>query len=76
MRLDATKMKIGRYLFARHAITLVGLGISAVLTMAGIVLARHWMRRLEQRAQAAYPDPIPRRPAPGAGRADTRLQRR
>jgi membrane protein DedA with SNARE-associated domain len=120
IRLDATKMKAGQYLFARHggtvvfagrfvtalrtyaalfaglnempwrrftvfnatggvawsavcafgayglgaaangvgqAITLVGLGISAVLTAAGIVLARRWMRRFEQRAQAAYPDP-------------------
>jgi membrane protein DedA with SNARE-associated domain len=122
VRLDATKLKIGRYLFARHggkvvffgrfvtvlrayaaflaglntmrwprftafnatggvawaavdafgafalgaaatgvgqAITLVGLGLSVVLTAAGIVLARRWMRRLEQRAQAAYPDPAP-----------------
>ncbi len=120
VRLDATKLKIGRYLFARHggtvvfagrfvtvlrtyaallaglnemrwprftafnaaggvawsavcafgafglgaaatgvgqAITLVGLGLSAVLTAAGIVLARRWMGRLERRAQAAYPDP-------------------
>jgi len=119
VRLDATKMKIGRYLFARHGgkvvffgrfvtvlrtyaaffaglnrmrwprfmafnaaggvtwaaivafgafglgaaatgvgqtITLVGLAVSGVLTVAGIVLARRWMRRLEQRAQAAYPD--------------------
>src|SRR5690349_5355328 len=131
VRLDATKTKIGRYLFARHGrkvvffgrfvtllrtyaaflaglnmmhwrrftasnaaggvawsaayafgafslgaaatgvgqtITLVGLGISAVLTAAGIVLARRWLRRLEQRAQAAYPDPDPEEagaPAPG-----------
>jgi membrane protein DedA with SNARE-associated domain len=120
VRLDATKMKVGRYLFARYggtvvfagrfvtalrtyaaffaglnemrwprfsvfnaaggvawsavcafgafglgaaaigigqAITLAGLGLSGVLTAAGIVLARRWMRRLEQRAQAAYPDP-------------------
>jgi len=28
-----------------------------MLTVAGIVLARRWMPRLEQRAQAAYPDP-------------------
>jgi len=42
-----------------QTITLVGLGISAVLTAAGIVLARRWMRRLEQRARAAYPDPDP-----------------
>jgi hypothetical protein len=28
-----------------------------MLTAAGIALARRWMRRLEQRAQAAYPDP-------------------
>jgi hypothetical protein len=28
-----------------------------VLAVATIVLARHWMRRLGQRAQAAYPDP-------------------
>jgi len=28
-----------------------------VLTAATILLARHWMRRLEQRALAAYPDP-------------------
>jgi membrane protein DedA with SNARE-associated domain len=124
VRLDATKMKIGRYLFARHGgkvvffgrfvtvlrtyaaffaglntmrwprfmafnaaggvawaaifgfgafglgaaatgvgqtITLVGLAISGVLTVAMIVLARHWMRRLEQRALAAYPES---RPAP------------
>jgi membrane protein DedA with SNARE-associated domain len=40
-----------------QAITLAGLGLSAALTAAGIVLARRWMRRLEQRAQAAYPDP-------------------
>jgi len=120
VRLDATKMKVGRYLFARYggtvvfagrfvtalrtyaaffaglnemrwprftvfnaaggvawsavcafgafglgaaatgvgqAITLVGLGLSGVLTAAGIVLARRWMRRIERRAQAAYPDP-------------------
>jgi membrane protein DedA with SNARE-associated domain len=119
VRLDATKLKIGRYLFARHGgkvvffgrfvtvlrtyaaffaglntmrwprftafnaaggvawaavfgfgafglgaaatgigqtITLVGLAISGVLTVAMIVLARRWMRRLEQRALAAYPD--------------------
>ncbi len=119
VRLDATKLKIGRYLFERHgskvvffgrfvtvlrtyaaflaglntmrwrrftvfnaaggllwsalyafgafslgtaatrvgqAITLVGLALSAVLTAAGILLARRWMRRLEQRALAAYPD--------------------
>ncbi len=120
VRLDAAKLKIGRYLFARHGgkvvffgrfvtvlrtyaaffaglsrmrwprfmafnaaggvtwaaivafgafglgaaatgvgqtITLVGLAVGGVLTVAGIVLARRWMRRLEQRAQAAYPDP-------------------
>jgi membrane protein DedA with SNARE-associated domain len=120
VRLDATKLKIGRYLFARHGgkvvffgrfvsvlrtyaaflaglnmmrwsrftvfntaggvvwsgifafgafglgaaatgigqtITLVGIAVSGVLAVATIVLARHWMRRLEQRAQAAYPDP-------------------
>jgi membrane protein DedA with SNARE-associated domain len=120
VRLDATKLKIGRYLFARYgaqvvffgrfvtvlrtyaaffaglnrmrwprftafnaagglawsaiygfgafglgaaatgvgqAITLVGLAVSGVLTAAGIVLARRWMGRIEQRAQAAYPDP-------------------
>ena len=119
VRLDATKLKIGRYLFERHggkvvffgrfvtvlrtyaaflaglntmrwprftvfnaaggllwsalcafgafglgaaatgvgqAITLVGLAVSLVLTAAGILLARRWMRRLQQRAQAAYPD--------------------
>jgi len=119
VRLDATKLKIGRYLFERHggkvvffgrfvtvlrtyaaflaglntmrwrrftvfnaaggllwsalyafgafslgtaatrvgqAITLVGLALSAVLTAAGILLARRWMRRLELRALAAYPD--------------------
>ncbi len=122
VRLDATKLKIGRYLFARHGgkvvffgrfvsvlrtyaaflaglntmrwprftafnaagglvwsavfafgafglgaaatgvgqtITLVGLALSVVLTAATIVLARRWMRRLEQRALAAYPDPLP-----------------
>jgi membrane protein DedA with SNARE-associated domain len=116
VRLDATKLQIGRHLFARHggkvvffgrfvtvlrtyaaffaglnsmrwlrftvfntaggvawsavfafgafglgaaatsvgqAITVVGLGVSAVLTAAGILLARRWMRRLEQRALAA-----------------------
>lgn len=120
VRLDATKLKIGRYLFARHGgkvvffgrfvsvlrtyaaflagmntmrwsrftafnaaggvvwsavfafgafglgaaatgigqtITLVGIAVSGVLAVATVVLARHWMRRLEQRAQAAYPDP-------------------
>jgi membrane protein DedA with SNARE-associated domain len=135
VRLDATKMKVGRYLFARHGgkvvffgrfvtvlrtyaaflaglntmhwrrftafnaaggvawaavyafgafslgaaatgvgqtITLVGLGISAVLTAAGIVLARHWMRRLEQRAQAAYPDPDPDPADAGAPGPDER----
>ena len=41
-----------------QAITLVGLGLTVVLTPAGIVVARRWMRRLEQRAQAAYPDPV------------------
>jgi membrane protein DedA with SNARE-associated domain len=119
VRLDATKLKIGRYLFERHggkvvffgrfvtvlrtyaaflaglntmrwpsftvfnatggllwsavfafgafglgsaatgigqAITLVGLALSVVLTAAGILLARCWMHRLEQRALAAYPD--------------------
>ncbi len=40
-----------------QAITLVGLGLSAVLTAAGIVLARRWTGRLERRAQAAHPDP-------------------
>jgi membrane protein DedA with SNARE-associated domain len=40
-----------------QAIALAGLGLSAVLTAAGIVLARRWMRRLEQRALAACPDP-------------------
>jgi hypothetical protein len=34
-----------------------------VVTAAGIVLARRWMHRLEQRAQAAHPDE--RAPAPG-----------
>jgi membrane protein DedA with SNARE-associated domain len=119
VRLDATKLKIGRYLFARHGgtvvffgrfvavlrtyaaffaglnamrwprftafnaagglawsalyafgafglgaaatsvghtITVVGLGLTVVVTAAGIVLSRRWMRRLEQRAQAAFPD--------------------
>jgi membrane protein DedA with SNARE-associated domain len=127
VRLDATKLKIGRYLFARHGgkvvffgrfvtvlrtyaaffaglnamrwprfmafnaaggvawaavfgfgafglgaaatgigqtITLVGLAISGVLTLAMIVLARRWMRRLEQRALAAYPDYPENTPAP------------
>jgi membrane protein DedA with SNARE-associated domain len=122
VRLDATKLKIGRYLFARHGgkvvffgrfvsvlrtyaaflagmnamrwprftafnaaggvvwsaifafgafglgaaatgigqtITLVGLAVSGVLTVATIVLARRWMRRLEQRALAAYPETRP-----------------
>jgi membrane protein DedA with SNARE-associated domain len=40
-----------------QAIALAGLGLSAMLTAAGIVLARRWMRRLEHQAQAAYPDP-------------------
>ncbi len=40
-----------------QTITLVGLALSGVLSAAGIVLAGRWMRRLEQRAQAAYPDP-------------------
>jgi membrane protein DedA with SNARE-associated domain len=119
VRLDATKLKIGRYLFARHGgkvvffgrfvsvlrtyaaflagmntmrwprftafnaaggvvwsavfafgafglgaaatgigqtITLVGIAVSAALAVATVVLARHWMRRLEQRAHAAYPE--------------------
>jgi membrane protein DedA with SNARE-associated domain len=130
VRLDATKLKVGRYLFERHGgkvvffgrfvtvlrtyaaflaglnimrwplftvfnaagglawsavyafgafglgaaatgigqtITLVGLGVSGVLTVATIVLARRWMGRLEQRAQAVYPDSGPhirRTPAP------------
>jgi membrane protein DedA with SNARE-associated domain len=122
VRLDATKMKVGRYLFDRHGgkvvffgrfvtvlrtyaaffaglttmrwsrfmafnaaggvawaalvgfgsfglgaaatgvgqtITLVGLGISGVLTLVGIVVGRRLMHRLEQRAQAAFPDPDP-----------------
>lgn len=116
VRLDATKLAIGRYLFARHGgkvvffgrfvtvlrtyaaffaglnsmrwsrftafnaaggvawaavfafgafglgaaatgvgqtITLVGLAVSGVLTVAGILLARRWVRRLEERALAA-----------------------
>ncbi|HEY2638810.1 MAG TPA: DedA family protein [Streptosporangiaceae bacterium] len=116
VRLDATKLAVGRYLFARHggtvvffgrfvtvlrtyaaffaglnsmrwprftvfnaaggvvwsavfafgafglgaaatgvgqSITLIGLGISAAATVAGILLARRWMHRLEQRALAA-----------------------
>jgi hypothetical protein len=40
-------------------ITLVGLGVSAALTVTGIVAGRRLMRRLEQRALAAYPDPTP-----------------
>lgn len=122
VRLDTTKLKIGRYLFARHGgkvvffgrfvsvlrtyaaflaglntmrwarftvfnavggvawsaifafgafglgtaatgisqtITLVGLILSGVLTVVVIVLARHGMRRLEQRALAAYPENTP-----------------
>lgn len=38
---------------AGHAVTLAGLAVSAVLTAAGILLARRWMRRLEQRALTA-----------------------
>ena len=120
VRLSATKLKIGRYLFERHGgkvvffgrfvtvlrtyaaflagvnsmrwprftffnavgglvwsaviafgafglgaaatgvgqvVTLIGVALSVVLTAAGILLARRWMGRLEQRAQAAYPDP-------------------
>jgi membrane protein DedA with SNARE-associated domain len=116
VRLDATKLLVGRYLFARHggkvvffgrfitvlrtyaaffaglnsmrwprftgfnavggvvwsalfafgafglgaaatgfgqAITLVGLAVGGVLTVAGILLARRWMHRLELRALAA-----------------------
>jgi membrane protein DedA with SNARE-associated domain len=36
-----------------QAITLVGLAVGGVLTVAGILLARRWMHRLEQRALAA-----------------------
>jgi len=36
-----------------QTITLVGLAVSGVLTVAGILLARRWMRRLEERALAA-----------------------
>jgi membrane protein DedA with SNARE-associated domain len=36
-----------------QAITLVGLAVSGVLTVAAIFLARRWMRQLEQRALAA-----------------------
>jgi membrane protein DedA with SNARE-associated domain len=42
------------------AVTLVGLGIGGVLTVAGIVLARRWSSRLAARAEAAYPDTAPR----------------
>jgi membrane protein DedA with SNARE-associated domain len=122
VRLDAKKLKVGRYLFARHGgkvvilgrfvsvlrayaaflaglnamrwprftvfnavggvvwsavfafgafglgaaatgigqtVTLVGIGVSGALAVATVVLARHWMRRLEQRAEAAYPDRPP-----------------
>src|SRR5260370_23695867 len=140
VRLDATKLKIGRYLFARQggtvvfcgrfvtvlrtyagflaglnemrwprftafnaaggvawsavcafgafglgaaatgvgqAITLVGLGLSAVLTAAGIVLARRWMGRLERRGPAPHPGPPPRDhppPRPTARVPPPRLQ--
>ncbi len=40
-----------------QAITLAGLGLTVAATAAGIVLARRWIGRLEQRAQAGYPDP-------------------
>jgi len=36
-----------------QTITLVGLAVSGVLTVAGTLLARRWMRRLEERALAA-----------------------
>jgi membrane protein DedA with SNARE-associated domain len=125
VHLDATKLKIGRYLFDRHGgkvvffgrfvtvlrtyasflaglnlmrwprftafnaaggvawsavyafgafglgaaatgfgqtITLVGLAVSGALTVATIVLARYWMRRLEQQAETAYPDSGPAMP--------------
>jgi membrane protein DedA with SNARE-associated domain len=123
VHLDATKLKIGRYLFARHggsvvffgrfvtvlrtyaaffaglnamrwrrftvfnaagglawaavfafgayslgaaatgvgqAVTFVGIGLSVALTVVMIVAGRRWMRRLKQRALAAYPDEGPK----------------
>src|SRR5258706_16271221 len=43
-----------------QAITLVGLGLSAGLTAAGIVLARRWVGRPEGGGGAPHPPPPPR----------------
>ena len=133
VRLDGRKLKVGRYLFARHGgkvvffgrfisvlrtyaaflaglnrmplarfaaanaaggmlwavgyaaaayaignaaaslgslVTLVGLGITTVLTVAGALLLRSRMARLEERAEAMFPEalPEPRRTPETAGR--------
>ena len=44
-------------------ITIVGLAVAAVLTAATIVIGRRSLRRIEQRAEDAFPDqpvPLPR----------------
>jgi membrane protein DedA with SNARE-associated domain len=51
--------------------TLVGLALTTVLTVTGAVLLRRRMARLEQRAEAAFPEPDATQPARlPAGRAN------
>jgi membrane protein DedA with SNARE-associated domain len=127
VRLDATKLKVGRYLFARHGVKVVSIGrfiavlrtyaalfagiaamrwsrfltanaaggllwagfyafgayalgsaasgvsgtlsivgyvLASVVTVATIVMVRVTLRRLERRAEAAFPDPEPPAQAP------------
>jgi membrane protein DedA with SNARE-associated domain len=44
--------------------TIVGLGVTSALTVAGVLLLRRRMGRLEERAEAMFPDESPPAPAP------------
>jgi membrane protein DedA with SNARE-associated domain len=43
--------------------TIVGLAVTTVLTLVGVLVLRRRMGRLEQRAEAMFPDPVPPVPA-------------
>jgi len=55
VRLDARKLKVGRYLFARHGRKIVFFGR---LTIVVALVMDRTIRRLEVRAAAAFPDPL------------------
>src|SRR5215471_6771756 len=65
VRLNRARLKAGRYLFARHGVKVVFFGrFVVVLTAATIVIGRRSLRRIEQRAEDAFPDQPSPSPAP------------